>query len=245
MNDYGFEATNNSGTVTISGATRLLVFSERGTVRTTSSNSDRPGYGAVTLAKPIKTTATPEIFVRVATHNRTAVSIYFTFIGQPGNWTGFKITVAAGATNNLIDHTFEYVACKYSDSPGSEDYGLELYNADGSGEVIFNSTDSPVIFSRFSKRWQWQSISTSSVDIYASGITIDADDFIGVSGFDRGLVFFGNAEYAGLRLISSNARVLQITVNKRVNEQHQDPLIGRAFNFCAPICKFPASIYHN
>lgn len=245
MDDFGFEAVNDGGTVTVSSNTRLLVFSERGTVRISSAYSDKPGYGSVTLQKPIRTMTTPEIFVRVQSHNRDIVSVYFTFIGGPGNWTGFKITAAAGSTNNLIDHTFEFVACKYSDSPSAETYGMEFYSADGSGDVLFNSTDKPVIFDRFTKLWQYAWSGSSSIDIYKTGITMAVDDFVSVSGFDRGLVFFGDADYAGLRLISGNARVIEMTVNHHPTPQFQDPIMGTAFNYCAPICKFPASIYHN
>ncbi|HCJ30659.1 MAG TPA: hypothetical protein DHV63_15540 [Pseudomonas sp.] len=242
MAEFGLEATNNSNVVTVSNNSRLLVFSERGTVRVRSSNSDTPGYGSITLAKPITTTATPEIFVKVSSFNRTSIAVYFTFIGSPGNWTGFKVTAAAGSTNNLMDHTLEYVACKYSDSPSSEDYGMELYDETGSGEVIFNSTDSPVIFDRFTKTWTHQSTS-NGVGRYASGKSIATDDFIGVSGFDRGVVFFGIADFAGVELLNSSARVLNITINQNPVYQLQDPSMGQAFNFCMPICKFPASVY--
>jgi|GEM_PF-1587622 len=242
MAEFGLEATNNSNVVTISNNARLLVFSERGTVNVRSSYSDRPGYGTVTLAKPIRTTATPEIFVRVASFNRASVSVYFTFIGSPGNWTGFKITAAAAGVNNLIDHVLEYVACKYSDSPSAEDYGVEMYNENGSGEVIFNSTDAPALFDRFTKRWAHQSTS-NGVGRYTSGLPVAADDFIGVSGFDRGAVFFGLADFAGVELISASARVLNITINHNPIYQLQDPSMGQAFNFCMPVCKFPASVY--
>lgn len=242
MAEYGLEATNNSNVVTVSNNSRLLVFSERGTVRVRSSHSNTPGYGSVTLAKPIKTTATPEIFVRVSSFNRTSISVYFTFIGAPGNWTGFKITAAAGGTNNLMDHTLEYVACKYSDSPSAEDYGMELYDETGSGEVIFNSTDSPVIFDRFTKRFTHQTTS-NGVGRYTSGVPIATDDFIGVSGFDRGVVFFGIANFAGVELLNASTRVLNVTTNQNPMYQWQDPSLGEAFNFCMPVCKFPASVY--
>jgi hypothetical protein len=241
MAEYGLSVTNNSGSIVISSNYRVLVYSERGTFKITSQNTDREGFGQVVFLRPVLTQEPPQVFLRYASGVHNTLGIFTVLQGGPGNWTGFYVTSAVRGNPSLQNYDIEYVSCMYSDRPNASRYGLEL--RDGAGSIVYASSDRVVKYSKFSKSWTWTQ--GSSVDYYDSNLTIDADDFVAVTSIDRGVSWFtGGASYAGMTLMQNGVRMLRIIRNI--------PGGGLWFNqgtngtcLAIPVCKFPIARYYN
>lgn len=244
MADYGLAVTNDSGSVIISSEYKLLVFSERGTFRITSSNTDTPGYGSATFLKPVLSIEPPQIFVRYASGPSSNISIYIRVIGSAGNWTGFRVVAGAGGSvlkNDLID----FVVCKFSDRVSTDTYGMQLWDA--AGNPIYTSSDTPVKYSRFTSTWSVRPVGDGTVlDIYRSGLTIESDDFISITSIDRGYNWFTRQYiFVSLSILASNVRTCNILVqhdNRNGEWLYQGT---RGTKASIPICKFPIEQYYN
>lgn len=240
---FGFEAKNLNGTVTVSDINKVLVFYQRGIVNITSATTDRPGYGTITFSSPITTPEAPTLFVRYSSGNIASLAVYFTCLGSPGNWTGFRITSGAGGAV-LQNHFLEWVACKYINSTGNDPLGMQVFDANGS--PVFDTSQKLVKYSKFTKAWSFggDEFFTTWTPL---GITIDADDFINISGFDRGIIWFGTSRYsyAGIRLLSGGVRTCQFYVQTNNTGYILQQPSAAGNHFCIPICKFPPAIYTN
>jgi hypothetical protein len=239
MADYGLSVTNNGGSVIISNLYKIMVFSERGSFRITSSFTDRGGQGSYVFTKPIKTQEPPQLFFGNLSGLHPKVSVYITLIGGPGNWTGFVANSAIAGGNNLQNTYVEFVACKYCDTPNPNQYGMNQWDANGN--ILYSSEDRVVRYSKFAKNWTF--VSGNEVFTYRSNVALDADDFICISAFDRGVTWFIGFDFAGMTILDNGVPTLNITVNL--------PGGGNAYpygantSFCVPVCKFPAARYHN
>ncbi|QPG62051.1 hypothetical protein HFV04_021350 [Pseudomonas sp. BIGb0427] len=242
MAEYGFYASNDFGSVTITSTYKVMVFSERGTFNITSRYTDRPGSGLVTFAKPILTLEPPQVFLRHVSGVHSTLGLYVTMLGSSGGWTGFLITSAVRGGNQLQSYLVEYVACKYADAPSAEMYGRNIWDANG--RIVFSSSDRVVRFNKFTKNWtKSQGV---NVDEYFSGLTIDADDYISVTSFDRGVEWFaGGARYAGVTIWDFNAPTLTIFCDKQTGGGYSYPYGTDGTSFSIPVCKFPISKYYN
>ncbi|WP_432755574.1 hypothetical protein [Pseudomonas sp. WMBT8] len=241
MDDYGFVAVNDHGSVSISSVYKVLVFSERGQFRIQSRYTDKEGKGQFTFAKPIRTVEPPQIFLRTISASHASLGLYTSIEGSSGNWTGFHVTSAVRGGSVLQDYLMEFVSCKYSDQGSSSEYGLEV--RDAQNRIMFVSSDRVVRYGKFSKSW---TVGRGRfVDIYYSDLTVDADDFISVSSLDRGIMWFANdSKYAGITILEGGVPVLQI-----FNQRHY---LERFYwqgsdGFCLsiPVCKFPIERYYN
>lgn len=241
---YGLEVTNNSGVVTISNIYKPLVFHRRGTVNVVSSFSDRPGYGTVTFPTPITTTEPPSLFVRYASGNQSGFSVYYTWLGSAGNWTGFRITSGVFGGSSLQNHFLDWVACKYADTQVNSGYGLQIFGE--SGQILYGSNkDILVKYSKFTKAWTIDSSTVGYLDYIPTGITIENDDYINISFLDRGMVWAkadNNTQYSGINLLSSNVRRFVVNVQLNFPSGRIYPTPG---NFAVPICKFPTNVFVN
>lgn len=243
---YGLQVTNNSNVVTVSNVYKPLIFHRRGTVNVASAFSDRPGYGTVTFPAAITTPEPPSLFLRHVSGVHSSMSIYYRWLGSSGNWTGFTVIsgVSGGALQN---HILEWVACKYTNTSVNSGYGMQLYNA--SGQPIYNTTERMVRFSRFTKAWSMSELSPGFITYTPIGISIQGDDFVCVSSFDRGVVWHcadRNTQYCGLSILDDGARTLRIRcqMNFPQGRIYPNPQTDGLY-FCMPICKFPASVYAN
>lgn len=241
MDEYGFSAINTQNSVVISNIYKVMVFSERSTFQIRSSHTDANGYGLVTFAKTIRTQEAPQIFVRVISASHANLGLYVTIQGSAGAWTGFKVTSAARGGSTLQNYTVECVVCKFTDSLNTETYGQEVRGPNN--EPVFSSSDKVVRFSRFTK--SWVKFTGNLVDEYKSNMTLDADDFVSVSSFDRGVSWFmGGADYAGLTILDGNVRTITVFVTKASGGNwYWEGVNGN--NLSIPICKFPESRYVN
>lgn len=244
---YGFQALNNSGSVTISTQFKPLVFHLRGTVNVTSEYTNRPGYGTVTLTTPVTTPEPPSLFVRYVSGLHPSISVYFTWLGGPGNWTGFRITSAAFGGRVLQNHLLEWVVCKFTNTSPASGYGLQLYDSDS--QPIYGTHEKLVKYSKFTKSWSLDASSYGYLSYIASGISIDPEDFVSVASFDRGLVWHvadSNTQYAGLALYRNNQRTLEIQVQLNYPAGRKYPVPTRdGLYFSMPICKFPSGVFTN
>lgn len=241
MADYGISVSNAYNSVVITSQFKLLVFSERGTFQIRSQYTDREGRGTVTFVKPIVTQETPQIFLRYVSGVHDSLGLYTTVLGSPGNWTGFTVTSAVRGGSSLQNYTIEYVSCKYADQRSTTPFGMEIWDA--SGNIVFSASDRVVRYGKFTKAWTLTS--GSSVDIYSSNLSIEADDFICVSSIDRGVMWFADgAAYVGLNLLTAGVRVLNISAQRAAGGFfYYQGVNGQ--NFCIPVCKFPSSRYYN
>ncbi|MGN8276751.1 hypothetical protein [Pseudomonas sp. SMN5] len=240
MADFGLSAVNDFGSVVISSEYKIMVFSERGTFKILSQYTDAEGFGAVTFAKPITTQEPPQVFVRVVNGVHADLGLFTTILGGPGSWTGFQVVSAVRGNPNLQNYNMEYVSCMYSNLRSASNYGLELY--DSLGGVIYSSSDNVVRYGKFTKSWTF--IQGDIVDVYASGLVIDEDDFVSISSIDKGVNWFtGHSQYAGLTLLSGGVRTLQIHNQKITADWYYQGTNGTCL--AIPVCKFPASRYFN
>lgn len=242
---YGFLATNNSGSVTISSDYKALVFSERGQYLITSPYSNSEGYGQVTFTKPITTQEPPQVFARCGTASHGSLSFYTRMLGGPGNWTGFATTSPVMGGNIKQYFEVQYVACKFADKKGKDDFGLEIFGPDGG--VAYASSDRVVRYGKFSKKWVYTppQVAYGIVGVFSSDVTPDADDYMSISSIDRGNSWFmGRVVYAGIRIRDNSAPALKILVNFNRTDivLHQG---SDASRFSIPVCKFPIERYYN
>jgi hypothetical protein len=237
---YGLSVVNNYGAVVISSEYKVMVFSERGTFRIISQYTDTEGYGAVAFIRPVLTQEPPQVFVRHVSGVHPSLGIYTTMLGGPGNWTGFRVTSAVRGNPNLQNYSMEYVSCKYADQPSPQLYGMEI--RDSSGKIVFTSSDRVVRYSKFAKNWR--RVQGNYVDAYHSDLPIDADDFICISAFDRGVSWFTNyAKYAGLTILEGGIQVLKMNCQFQQGDWYYQGVNGSCFGI--PVCKFPSSRYYN
>lgn len=238
---YGLSVTNNAGSVVISSEYKVMVFSERGQYRITSRYTNAVGSSSVVFAKPITTTEAPQLFSRHISGAHPSMSVYISLTGGPGNWTGFNLISAALGGGTLQDFTMEYVVCKFSNVSSPERYGLQINDYQGS--PIFSSTDRVVRYGKYTKSWTFTN--GSNVIFYNSNLAIDADDFICLSSFDRGVTWYiDRNNFAGLKILEGGAQVLKMNVNignRGIWYNEQD----RPTFFVIPVCKFPISRYYN
>lgn len=240
MADFGLSVANDFGSVIISGAYKIMVFSERGTFQITSQFTDAEGHGAVTFTKPITTQEPPQVFVRFVSGVHNSLGMFAVLLGGPGNWTGFRVVSSVRGNPNLQNYTLEYVSCMYSNLRSSSDYGLELNDAQGN--VIYTSSDNVVRFSKFTK--DWTLTQGNLVDAYSSGLTIDVDDFISISSIDRGVNWFtSHAQYSGMTLLDNGVRVLRIHNQFQAGNWYYQGTNNTCL--AIPVCKFPTSRYFN
>ncbi len=240
MPDYGLAVVNNYGSLVIDNDHKVMVFSERGTFRIESRYSDREGYGTVSFIRGIHTNEPPQVFLRHVSGVHTSLGVYITLLGGPGHWTGFAVTsaVRGGALQNYV---MEFVVCKFADQPSSEPFGLNLF--DGYGRPVFSSQDKIVRYHKFAKHWE--KIVGAQVDVYASNLVIDADDFVCASAIDRGITWFADgANFVGLILLEDNIPSLKISAQKTGGgywyyQGTNDTCFG------IPVCKFPPNRYYN
>lgn len=236
---YGLSVTNNLGTISISSEIKVLVFSERGTFYVKSQNTDRPGYGSYTFARPILSKETPQLFLRAQAPNLPSITLYTTMLGGPGNWTGFRVTTGAYGGSSLQNHLMEFVVCKYTDTRSKDEFGVEIYDKDG--KISFSSSDKIIRYRKFTK--QWSKSVGQFADVYVSGVAIDSDDFICVSQFDRGVAWFTDqANFASMNILTNWTPSLNIQVSKTLTNTYVDPTWSY---FSIPICKFPIARYNN
>lgn len=239
---YGLSVVNDAGTIIIDNTYKILVFSERGSFRITSQYTDKPGYGGINFSKPITTVEPPQIFIRRESGVTSTLTVYCRLRGSSGNWTGFTLISGAGGSA-LQNHLVEYVACKFSDTVSTDNYGLNMW--DESGDPIFSSSDKIVKYGKFTKSWGLDR--SRNPYSYTSGLTIDEDDFICISSIDRGVNWMIDQHaFVSLTIISGNARVLKMTGQLSafgVKDWYWQGTRGTKFTI--PVCKFPITRYYN
>lgn len=241
---FGFEAVNNEESVIISSVSRPLIYHYRSQISASNSVVDRPASG--TASFPVVTTqAPPRIFIRVNSTRHSSVSCYVTVNGSPGNWGSFSVFVAAQGGGTLPLYVFDFVVCLPSGGSWTdvtEGYGMVIYSENGT--PIFNHKQRIVKFSKFTKNWTYgkSGLNPSYHTLY-SNISIDIDDYIDVTYFNRGVVLqqVVNVMFVGLVLMSSGTRVLWMqTQATNATDNIQDVAVS---NYSTPICKFPTSRY--
>lgn len=241
---FGFEAINDNSSVIVSSESRPLVYVSRGQVSITNSVVDRPASGSAGFPA-ISTQAPPRVFVRLNSSRHSSMACYITINGSPGNWTSFTIYAAAQGGGTLPLYVVDYVLCVPSGGIGTDltsGYGMVLYGEDG--QAVFNHTQRIVKFSKFTKTWTYsKSGSNPTFHTLNSNVTIDLDDYIDITYFNRGTVLqqVVNIMFTGLVLYSSSTRVLRMqTQATNFTDEILDVGIS---NYCTPICKFPVAQY--
>lgn len=243
MSDYGFEAVNDYGSVTVSSTYKVMVFSERGTVRVTSEYTDRGGAGQATFLRPILTQEAPQLFVRVQNASHSALGLYATILGGPGNWTGFLLNSAASGGSSLQDFTLEYVSCKFTDAIQNSGYGMSIWDANG--QPVFTTADKPVRYNKFAINWT-MIVDTAAQRIFSPNVPIAADEFICVSAMDRGVNWFtDNSQFAAFNIWSNWAPNLTLYCQRITALGYWYWQGLNDTTFTVPICKFPADRYQN
>lgn len=243
MAEYGFRAVNDFGAVTISSVYKTLVFSERGTIRVTSSYTDRGGVGEAMFTRPITTQEAPQAFVRVQSASHASLGLEATLLGGPGNWTGLRIDSAATGSSPLQNFVLEYVACKFSDALQATGYGMNIRDANGA--PVFSAQDKVVRYNKFATVWTLAQ-DTIYTRIWTPNVTIEADDFICVSAMDRGVNWFtDNAQFAGFNIWAGSAPNLTLYVQRITALGYWYWQGSNNTQFTVPICKFPAYRYTN
>lgn len=248
---FGFEATNNSGSVLLSDIYPTLVYSHRGQIIVENGSVvDRPAVGSVSFPSAIQQIVPPKIFIRFNSGRHNSCNVYLVMNGSPNNWTGFTMYAGAIGGGTLPRHVLDYVVCKLTDNiPPVSPYGMVIY--DSTGKQTYKSEDRPVRYDRFTKSWSL-SVTNAGGGIYFTnlnpvGITIVTDDYIELSPMNRGNAHFtadGNntGMYTSTQLLSGGTRVLQLVMQNSSSLYTQLSEVGNTF-FCMPICKFPTSQY--
>lgn len=243
MDEYGFRAVNDFGSVTISSVYKVLVFSERGAYQVTSQYIDRGGEGAVSFTKAITTQEAPQVFVRVQSASHATLGIYISMVGSAGNWTGFRTFSAAPGASPLQNFTLEYVACKFADSVQASGYGMNIY--DSNGRPVFSAQDKIVRYSKFATNWTMVT-DQSNYRVFTPNIDLDWDDFICVSAFDRGLNWAtANSQFSAFNIWLNWAPNLNTYVQRITSLGYWYWQGTNGTNFTVPVCKFPADRYTN
>ncbi|WP_367604055.1 hypothetical protein AB1N69_10920 [Pseudomonas asiatica] len=243
MAEYGFQAVNDYGSVTISSTYKLMVFSERGLVTITSSYIDRGGQGQASFAKPILTQEAPQIFVRVQSASHGSLGLYCTILGAPGNWTGVRIDTAATGSSPLQNFVLEFVVCKFTDAVQNSGYGMNIW--DENGFPVFSASDKVVRYSKFAINWTMVT-DASTVRTFAPDVSIDADDFICVSAMDRGVNWFtDNAQFAAFNVWANWAPNLYLYCQRVTAGGYWYWQGMNNTQFAVPVCKFPSDRYAN
>ncbi|SNB84689.1 hypothetical protein SAMN02745900_04478 [Pseudomonas sp. URIL14HWK12:I8] len=241
--NYGFSAKNDYGSVTINSEMKVLVFSERGSLRITSRYTDRGGTGEAVFIKPIRTLEPPQVFIRHVSGLHSSLGLYAQIIGGPGAWTGFVLRSAASGGSTLQNFLIEFVACKFADAAQLSGYGMNI--RDAAGGVVFSTQDRPVRYSKFATSWTRTFFSEDQF-IFTPNVTIDADDFICISALDRGLNWFAEkAQFAAMNILSNGQPNLNIyaQVMTAGGDWYYDGTGGTTFGVA--VCKFPESRYYN
>lgn len=240
MADYGFSAINDFSSFIISSTYKVLVFSERGSFSIQSRNTDRPGYGAVNFAKTILTQEAPQVFIRLVAASHGDLGLYITMQGGPGGWTGFKVVSAVRGGSTLQNYALEYVVCKFADQSSTQPYALDIRGPNN--EVVFSSQDKAVRYGRFAKNWS--KYIGVNVDVYDSGVVLEADDFVCISSIDRGVNWFAKgSRYAGLTIYDEGVRALKMFNDKITAGGYWYWQGVNETCFTIPICKFPVGRY--
>lgn len=241
---FGFQAINDSGSLTISDNFPNLVFQERGQIVVENGSVvDRPAYGVSYFYSPVTTSAPPNIFVRFNSGRHGSCNIYMSMIGSSGNWSGFSVWASAIGGAVLPRHVLDYVVCKSTDNNTPTGFGLAVY--DSSGRPTYKSQDKSVKFTKFTKSWYRSDIGGQFVNLFPSGIAIDSDDYIDISSMNRGNVHMplSRVQYTSLRILSDGVRSLSLVSQNAVSLGVAGPQQVGTTNFCIPICKFPENIY--
>ncbi|WP_422421420.1 hypothetical protein [Pseudomonas sp. GZD-222] len=243
MDEYGFQAVNGQSSVTISSVFKLLVFSERGTIRITSKYIDSSGQGRAYFATPIRTQEPPQIFVKMRSASHHTLGVYVTVVGSPGNWTGFQLDSGANGINPLQDHTLDYVVCQFSDDVQVGGYGMNIW--DQHGVPLFTSKDKIVKYGKFANSWVMTS-DTTDFRSFSPNVTIDEDDYICISAMDRGVNWFtDNAKYAYFNIWTGWAPNLRLVCQRITALGYWYWQGTNNTQFTVAICKFPFSRYTN
>lgn len=241
---FGFQATNELGSLTISDNFPNLVFQERGQiiVRNTSV-TDRPAYGVSYFNQPVTQQSPPNIFIRFNSGNHETCNIYMSMLGSPGNWIGFAVWAGAIGGTTLPRHVLDYVLCKFTDSKPATGFGMVVY--DSQGNQTYKSEDKSVKFSKFTKSWFRNDNGGEFVNIFPLGITIENDDYIDISSMNRGNVHMSlqRTQFTSVRILSGGVRTLALVSQNTVSLGIGGPKQLASTNFCIPICKFPIEIY--
>lgn len=200
---------------------------------------DRPATGSISFASPIRDSSPPRLFVRLSSSRHGSLEVYVVINGVPGAWTGFTIYAAAQGGKTLPLYELDYVVARPSFREPASDWAFQLL--DGAGKTVFCSDEVIVRFSKFTKKWVLRS-ATGAAGLYYntlySGVTIEFDDFVDVTFFNRGLVvqFAQGLMYTGIQLYSGGVRVFNLQAQCS-NSLTRDA--SGSINFCTPICKFP------
>lgn len=247
---FGFEAKNDSGSVTLSDEYPTLVYSHRGQIVVQNTSVvDRPAVGSVGFPAPIQQLAPPKVFIRFNSGRHNSCNVYLAMNGSANNWTGFTIYAGALGGGTLPRHVLDYVVCKLTDNNPASGFGMAIY--DSTGKLTYKSQDRPVRYSKFTKSWSYSvtsSLGTYFANLTPVAISIDLDDYYDLSSMNRGSALFtpyeGSArmQYVSVQILSGGVRTLQL-VQQNSSSLYTTPLeVGNTF-FCIPICKFPTSQY--
>lgn len=244
---FGVEFLNSEKSVLISAFDRPLVFAFRGTVNVQNTSVvDRPAVGTVVFAAPIPTVAPPRLFVRLNSSRHSSMELYVVMNGSSGAWTGFTIYASAQGGGTLPLYVLDYVIARPSFREPTRTWGMQILEK-GSERTLFSSDEYIVRFSKFTKKWTLSVSFSSDFSIiyytYNSGVTIDIDDYIDVTFFNRGIVLqtIFDVTYTSVRIYDGGVRVLNLQTQS-FSDSSAPKSVGD-INFCTPICKFPASKY--
>lgn len=238
---YGLSVTNDKGSVIISSEYKVMVFSERGQYRITSRHTDAVGTATVVFSTSITTTEPPQVFTRYVSGLHPSMSVYISLTGGPGNWTGFNLISAALGGRVTQNFLMDYVVCKFSNKNNPQPYGLQIN--DYQGNPVYSSSDRVVRYNKYAKNWTFTNGTT--VIFYNSDVTVENDEFICLSSFDRGVTWYiGRSAFAGLRILEGGRQVLRMNINKldRGSWWYQQ---DQPTKFVIPVCKFPIERYYN
>lgn len=201
---------------------------------------DRPAVGSISFSAPIPTDAPPRLFVRLASSRHESMEMYVVINGRAGAWTGFTIYAPAQGGRTLPQYVLDYVIARSSFRKPKRDWVFQLL--DEKGNTVFCDEEILVRFSRFTKKWTMAREMSGNGYTYTtfySGMIIEADDFIDVTFFNRGIVTqtTGRLDFTGVRIYNGSARVFQLQA--QCGNETVRPLGIAEMNFCTPICKFP------
>lgn len=153
---FGFFARGSDGHLIIGDDYPVLSQAYRGSITVNSRASKRwswqpnPSYGycEVQYPQPIRSQVPPLVFgVPTPACDNKGLG-FFQHRGNSGNWTGFSILItprlfadSSAVAGIGFDSGWEYSVCVFGDPgvsrPGSSNYGLALFDADGNS--VFNS----------------------------------------------------------------------------------------------------------
>lgn len=239
---FGFQAVNNSGSVTLNSDYPTLAYSGRGSVVVQNpSVVDRPAVGYFSFGAVRTQIAPPRIFVRFNSGRHASCLIYLAMNGSPGAWYGAWIYAGAQGGGTLPYYVIDYVICETASTTVNDNFGMVIY--DSTGKPTYKTEDLPVKYNKFTRTWVSQVINQFNFTYYPAGIAIDNDDFIDISSMNRGPVFLNtsNVAYTGMYIFRGGARTCQLSVSLRVTGGNVNPT---GINFSIPICKFPSNIYN-